>query len=137
NAGFWDLDGDRNGTTSNGCEYGHCTVSGPDAPADAFVDANCDGIDGDPANAIFVAAPPLGNDTHPGTRALPNATITNGVSAALAAGKRELYVGTGTYPGPLTLVAGVSIYGGYDPAAGWRRNASSVTSIVSTQPVGV
>jgi hypothetical protein len=36
----------------------------PDAPDLAFVDSNCDGIDGDEKRAVF--ASPLGKDTNPG-----------------------------------------------------------------------
>ena len=40
---------------ANGYEYSCVFVSNGDEPDDSFQDANCDGIDGIAANAVFVA----------------------------------------------------------------------------------
>lgn len=135
--GYWDLNGDLTATAnSNGCEYGPCTVTGPDVPDDAMIDANCDGMDGTAANAVFVAAPPLGNDANPGTQFAPKATLQSAMATATPSG-RSLYVSTGTFSGPITLVNGISIYGGYNASANWARSTTNVTSIVSTTNIGV
>lgn len=118
---------------SEGCTY-QCTPSpGDDRPDDFTVtgyswqskDSNCDGIDGDPLRALFVDTL-SGNDNNPGTMARPLKTI----SAALAAlggtstNMDQIYVSEGTYTEALTLVKGVSIYGGFKAADGWSRNPS-------------
>ena len=65
-----------------------------DAPDLAFVDANCDGIDGDEKKAIF--ASPLGNDANPGTKPKPKRQIQAAVTAAALAGK-DVYAAAGAY----------------------------------------
>src|SRR5690606_12700041 len=74
--GFIDLDGDM----SNGCEYECTKISDEDRPDDNFIDANCDGIDGDIAKAIFVS--PWGSDNNPGTMEAPVLTIAQGLRLA-------------------------------------------------------
>ncbi len=118
--GFVDLDGDM----SNGCEYACTVISSTDLPDLGFVDANCDGIDGEVNNGVFVST--TGNDANPGTKALPKRTI----SAALGAigSKRDVYVSTGTYIEQISLPSNVGVYGGYSPTT-WQRDltASPVT----------
>src|SRR5262245_2933286 len=53
-----------------------------DEPDDAFLDTNCDGIDGDASRALFVA--PGGDDSHPGTRSLPFQTIRRALDQAVS-----------------------------------------------------
>ena len=121
----WDV----NGNTTDGCEYDCTAVPGADLPDDSFADTNCDGIDGDVALAIFVAT--TGSDANPGTMALPVATINAAIAKAEAAGKTHVYVSNGTYQGRVTLANGISIYGGYAQATGWKRAAGNTTTIVS------
>src|SRR5207248_1961245 len=52
----------------------------PDLPDLAFVDSNCDGIDGTEAKAIFVSA--SGSDGNPGTKAAPVREISTAMSLA-------------------------------------------------------
>ena len=61
---------------------GGCGPGTPDRPDDNAVDSNCDGIDGDALDAIFVD-PVLGNDNAatPGTRQLPVRSL--GVAVAV------------------------------------------------------
>jgi hypothetical protein len=136
--GWYDLNGDLNNGTSNGCEYACTFSSALDLPDDNFIDANCDGIDGNPANAVFVAPPPLGNDGNPGTMASPVARIATAIGIAAGTG-RAVYVSNGTpyAEGPLTMVAGVSIHGGYSAQSAWVRNAFNTTTIVSSTGVGI
>jgi Cys-rich repeat protein len=118
-----DLNGDRLDPNGNGCEYNCTFVSATDLPDDGFVDANCDGIDGDVTKAIFVAA--SGNDANPGTMTQPMATLQAALNRAQMTGKSEIYVSAGTYNAPtLTLVNGISIYGGY-AYPGWTRNGTN------------
>ncbi|HVY47307.1 MAG TPA: hypothetical protein VHB21_15570, partial [Minicystis sp.] len=123
--GYYDIDHNL----ANGCEY-QCAFQSPtDLPDDGFVDANCDGIDGDVSAAIFVAK--NGSDTNPGTPELPMLTINAGIGKAQATGKTEVYVSQGTYQERVTLVNGISIYGGYSQANGWARGPSYTVVIQS------
>jgi hypothetical protein len=78
----------------------------PDAPDLAFVDSNCDGIDGDEKRAVF--ASPLGKDTNPGTKAAPKREIAAAVVTAAIADK-DVYAAAGDYkPGRGGPVASAS-----------------------------
>src|SRR5262249_52116720 len=93
-------------------------------PDDGFVDANCDGIDGDVASAVFVDTV-TGNDAAMlGTRATPMKTINGGVNLAKGSGKTQVLVSGGPYPERVILQGGVSIYGGSSASNGWARSAS-------------
>src|SRR5262245_12859006 len=99
----------------------------PDRPDLSFVDSNCDGIDGNEQDAIFVS--PLGNDENPGTRNKPKRQAYRAVLAAKAAGK-DVYAAAGEYFLRVTLESGVGIYGGYSPGT-WQRGRSRVTLLTS------
>jgi hypothetical protein len=103
-----------------------------DRPDLAFVDANCDGIDGTEAKAIFVS--PQGKDTNPGTKTAPKRQIQAAVVAA-AAGKDEYVLAAAGAYERVKARSGVGIYGGYS-SADWSRDATLVTSIVGT-PEGI
>ncbi|MGK3992346.1 hypothetical protein [Sorangium sp. So ce1024] len=128
--GFYDLDG----SLANGCEYACTFLSDEDLPDDGFVDANCDGIDGDARLAVFVA--PTGSDSNPGTRQAPKVSVMGGINEAVLTGKTHVYISQGTYNGRVTLSSGVSLYGGYDAAAGWTRSAGSTVVIRSGSTTG-
>jgi hypothetical protein len=115
-AGFYDLNGDP----QDGCEYACTFTSATDLPDLSFVDANCDGIDGEVTNAIFVSSG--GADTNPGTRALPKLTLANAVTTAVTGGKRDIYLAAGTYSESLSLavVSGMNVAGRYHPMT-WQR----------------
>ncbi|MCA9557551.1 MAG: hypothetical protein KC583_03200, partial [Myxococcales bacterium] len=122
--GFYDIDGDP----ANGCEYACQFQSDDDPPDPGFVDANCDGIDGEVARAIFVA--PMGNDVGQGTRTDPVATFARAMDLALNANPpRYIVAAEGAYPGTVTLRSGVHIYGGYRREDAWRRAANFETII--------
>src|SRR5947209_20018922 len=73
----------------------------------------------DDTTAVFVAK--TGNDANAGTLAAPFLTIAKGIASA-GAGKNNVLIGLGTYvESGHTLPNGVSLYGGFDPAAGWTR----------------
>lgn len=98
-----------------------------DLPDLAFVDSNCDGIDGTENDAIF--ASPTGDDANPGTKEKPKRQIQAAVAAA--AGKsRYVLAAAGSYT-HVTAASGVAVYGGYDPA-GWSRRADLVGTILGS-----
>ncbi|HEY3357582.1 MAG TPA: hypothetical protein VGQ83_30300 [Polyangia bacterium] len=99
----------------------HAPVSGVyDKPDHDFTDSNCDGIDGTIALSIFVAPPPFGNDANPGTMLAPVASIAKGIELATPQ-KLDVLIAVGLYYETVTLVSGVSLYGGYDPESNWQR----------------
>ncbi len=100
-----------------GFDAGPPCSSFPDLPDDLGLDTNCDGVDGDRTQAVFVD-PVGGNDIFDGTAAHPFATLGH----ALASGKEQVLVGLGAYDEAVTLTQG-SVYGGYNQDAGWARDA--------------
>jgi hypothetical protein len=99
-----------------------------------FVDSNCDGIDGTVAHAIFVS--PSGNDANAGTMDAPKQTLAAAIAAAQSAGK-DVYADIGTYAETVELVAGVSLYGGYDSSNKWQRAIGNASIIQGTLDTGV
>ncbi|MFT3836837.1 MAG: MopE-related protein [Myxococcaceae bacterium] len=114
--GFVDLNGDP----SDGCEYTCTFISNSDLPDLGFVDANCDGIDGEVANGVFVST--TGNDANAGDKAHPKRTITAAINALN--GKRDVYVSTGTYIEQISIPSNVGVYGGYNPN-NWQRDLTA------------
>jgi hypothetical protein len=114
-----------------------CTPGAADKPDLGFVDSNCDGIDGDKANALFVA--PGGSDGNSGAYGTPKASVAAAVTAGLASGK-DVYVAAGTYVGKVAFLGAtgnIGVYGGYD-AQSWQRSAANVTTLQAPgQVVGV
>lgn len=126
-ATWYDLDNNRTVPNTNGCEY-QCfgNPSDVDLPDDNYQDTNCDGIDGDAAAAIFVS--PLGRIGGLGTREDPVSTIQAGIILAGSQNK-DVYVAAGTYTSStITMLNGVSIYGGFN-ALNWSRGAAEQTTI--------
>jgi len=135
-ANYWDL----NANAGDGCEYGPCVYQSPtDQPDVGFVDANCDGMDGDLVLAVFVS--PGGNDANPGTTpGLPVKTIARGIAVAVSEARTQVLVEVGSYnANQLTLVNGIGIYGNYQPGFSQRTavadstvfTASSTTAVVA------
>jgi hypothetical protein len=128
-----DADGDGYPDAQDCAPNDHTIHPGaPDLPDLAFVDSNCDGIDGTEANAVF--ASPAGSDANPGTRAAPKRQIDAAVAAAAASG-RYVLAAAGTY-GSVEAQKDVGVYGGYDEADWSRRGTTSITRIVGI-PQGV
>jgi len=131
NAGYSDLDMDP----SNGCEYQCTFTNAVDLPDVAFTDANCDGMDGEVTNGIFVSL--TGDDTNPGTKDDPVLTIDEGLRKAVAQNKRDVYVSAGAYNGPIVItnLAGKNIAGGYQPGPlRWTRASSNATVVTGGNP---
>ena len=125
--GYVDLDG----LPTNGCEcpIQNGGVDNPELTA-PFVDQNCDGIDGDIAQSVFVAK--WGADGGScGTMSAPCLTVQAGVNRASALGRGFVLVGAGTYTELVTLSNGVSVYGAYAPleSQNWQRDVSYTTTI--------
>jgi hypothetical protein len=125
---------DLNHDASDGCEYMCTFMSSTDIPDRSFQDANCDGIDGEPLQGIFVSTA-SGDDGNSGTRAAPMKTITGGINAAVTQGKRDVYVAAGTYNESIGLagVSGINVAGLYDPVT-WQRAPTNKTFVVSGNP---
>ncbi|MCE9579192.1 MAG: DUF1565 domain-containing protein, partial [Deltaproteobacteria bacterium] len=98
--------------------------SGVDAsPGGDGGNTDCNGL---PCSAIYVTAAG-GNDSNAGTKDAPVASIAVGVTkAAQAEPHAAVFVAAGTYAESITMVGGVSIYGGFD--ATWTRG-TEVTEI--------
>ncbi len=135
----YDLDGDMNDGYQggdNGCEY-FCTGDplATDSPDSNGTDDNCDGIDGDIANSIFVARSTNGgSNSHPGTPEQPVATIAFAINAAASCpgGPCDVIVSGGTYDESITMIDGVNLYGGFD-AGTWTRDISINETIIRGQ----
>lgn len=98
---------DVNNNPADGCEC-HYT-SGSDLPGGG--DENCDGVDGEVQNALFVAK--NGSDSNSGSIYEPMLTIQAAINRANTTGPKSVYVATGVYTQSLLLAGSVSIYGGY------------------------
>ncbi len=97
-----------------------------DLPDYDFIDANCDGIDGDLEYAVFVATDGI-DASSCGSIDSPCKTIMHGLDNT--APGEYLIVAQGTYDESVTLKDGASIYGGYDRHFGWERDVSFITMI--------
>ncbi|HEY0880807.1 MAG TPA: hypothetical protein VGD87_04710, partial [Archangium sp.] len=128
-AGFIDLNMDP----SDGCEYACTPTSSTDLPDLQFVDANCDGIDGELMNGVFVS--PSGNDANPGTRSQPVLTLAEAMNKQSLTGKRDVYIAAGNYTNTLRILgaAGVNVAGAYHPTT-WQRALSNQVTITSANP---
>ena len=127
--GFYNLDGEP----ENGCEY-KCDKAGEtDTPDAALTDADCDGIDGDIEDAVFVA--PSGNDTNPGTMDKPLLTVPKGLAAAAEQGRHHVYLAAGTYDGQVTVLDGISVFGGFSADGEWARDPAAHEAIISNDAV--
>ncbi|MBW2703525.1 MAG: choice-of-anchor D domain-containing protein [Deltaproteobacteria bacterium] len=122
---YWDLDGND----WNGCEYECTYLSATDDPDPSYIDANCDGIDGDISAAVFVST--SGNDLFSGTMSNPVQSLERAYELVAGDANRDyILVSAGTHNRNSTLILadGISIYGGYDPGD-WTRDASNATVI--------
>jgi hypothetical protein len=80
---------------------------------------------------IFVS--PFGNDTNPGTTALPMRTIPAAVERAALTSPSRVNVAQGNYPDQVRLRDGVSLYGGYDPST-WVRTSFFHNTVIGPSP---
>ncbi|MBN1947097.1 MAG: putative metal-binding motif-containing protein [Bradymonadales bacterium] len=124
-----------------GCEYGPCygDPESLDLPDSGFVDADCDGIDGDIDRAVFVAPSPAGSDgSSTCSMTSPCATITRALAVAVSRGATQVLVRAGTYSGLVELSSthsGIGIYGGYNQT--WQRGDRDASGFVTTLSGGL
>ena len=107
----------------DGCE---CEFLSADDPPDG-IDQNCDGIDGDPANAIFVS--PTGTDINPGTPEQPVRSLTMGVQRCKEQAKEHVYAAQGLYPETINLGEGIRIFGGFSPDFSVRDHELHISTV--------
>jgi hypothetical protein len=103
-----------------------------DDPDPAYADTNCDLIDGDVLDAVFLD-PIGGNDADPGTDPLaPKRTLGSAYNVASNRGIRWILISNGTMSftaGGDQFEEGIGLAGGYDAAGGWSRSAADVPQI--------
>jgi hypothetical protein len=121
---------DVNRNLGDGCEC--CDPQPTDAPDPLGYDANCDGMDGERTNGVFVAKD--GDDANDGTHGRPKRTIQAGIDTAVARGVPYVYVATGVYGEAVRLRAGVQVYGGYRSDFERRDAALYQVAILAPQP---
>ncbi|MHB8874097.1 MAG: putative metal-binding motif-containing protein [Myxococcaceae bacterium] len=127
-----------NSENADGCEcrrvQGNVATDLPDlAPSStgAYLDQNCDGIDGVIANALFVRAlAPAGGN---GSLASPFNTLGAALTAFGPSGKSYILVAEGGYRENVLLAAGVQLFGGYS-ASFKQRDPRLYRSVISGQP---
>ncbi|MFN7151269.1 MAG: PKD domain-containing protein, partial [Microthrixaceae bacterium] len=102
----------------------------PGAPDEAGdnIDQNCDGIDGEQNEAVFVSSATGANTSQCGTILEPCASIGQGQNRAIAQGKANVFVAGGTYA-KFTVQPGLEIRGGY--GQNWQRGISATGSTVA------
>ena len=129
--------------STNGCECPH-PAGVTDTPDTytvypqvgfAYVDRNCDGVDGVAATSLFVRAaspgtPPGGN----GTRQQPFTTIMQAVNAFNANVHSAILVAQGSYLEQVVLKNGVKLYGGYRTDFTRRDVVAFPTLIEAAEP---
>ncbi|WP_052518279.1 hypothetical protein [Archangium violaceum] len=118
------------------CQPTTCDPLAVDVPDDLFHDANCDGIDGTPGDAIFVD-PAVGQDANDGTKDAPLKRLSVAMREAANKGK-AIYLAQGIYDeADLRLERAVSIYGGYSGKEdGWKRGKDNITQIGGSHTTG-
>ena len=101
------------------------TCLADDVPDEANTDANCDGIDGVAAAAVFVS--PSGNDLGAGTMDDPLRTLSFALVFATKNNKAQILMASGVYAESKTvsLVDGVGVFGGYEPKTKWSRGTNA------------
>ena len=123
-AGFFDTNGDE----ADGCECEF--LSSVDDPFDG-IDADCDGQDGLPVDAVYVSET-LGSVGATGTIDDPIAELQDGIDLAASIGAQYVVATLGDYQGPVDLIDGISVYGGYDFAFEFFDPDTYVSTIEGT-----
>ncbi len=97
---------------------------------DAADDPGCTGDC--PGGQSFYVDGQNGQDSNPGTKEAPLATIAAGIAKAAAVSPpATVRVAKGSYAETLTLSDGVSMFGGYDASADWGRDVAANTTEIT------
>jgi hypothetical protein len=124
---------------TNGCEC-PAAVGATDEPDTypvypqagwAYVDRDCDGVDGVAARSLFVWA---GSTTSQGTRDQPYKTIAEALAAFNPAQHAAILVAAGSYAENVALTNRVKLYGGYAPGFAKRDVVTNPTIIEGREP---
>jgi hypothetical protein len=103
-----------------------------DSPDNMYFDSNCDGIDGELNNSVFVST--TGSDTSSTcSLAAPCKTISRGLQIAESRGIYYVLLNAGGYNEVVNISSahnGIGIYGGY--GANWARGSSSTPEFRTT-----
>ena len=105
-----------------------------DLPDPDGIDANCDGIDGEISNAVFVA--PTGVSGNTGMMDAPVRTLSRALEIARANRRTQIILATGVYTEMDTVMLenGVGIYGGYTDGT-WARDSTSFFTEIEGPPI--
>ena len=118
-----DADGDGVDNTAD-CDDLNASISpnNADQPDGSYIDANCDGMDGEKTGPVWVSAAE-GADTNSGAIDAPVLTIKKGLELAQLdpSNPKDLLIVKGTYPEDVVLKGNVSIFGGYSLIADGTR----------------
>lgn len=125
NEGFFDVDGNP----ANGCECQFTSAIDPPGGADE----NCDGIDGDVLGSVFVAK--WGTNGATGTIDDPLLNIQSAIDLASSdPNRKDVYVATGVYTEPVSMKAGVGLFGGYSADFRVREPVAYETVVLGAVP---
>ncbi len=105
-----------------------------DLPDDNLTDTNCDGIDGDISQAVFVDCSVASGGS--GTMQAPTNSVAAALTIAAASSKTQILVATSLCAETITLKPGIGIYGGYDSAKSWTRSLGKPFTLLQTGPGG-
>ena len=130
------------GSISTGCstiDGGDCDDTDNSVHPDAldtpdldYIDHDCDGMDGDETNGVYLD-PVSGKDTASGgTSSKPVKTLDEAFSKAKSSGRDWIYVASGSLSLSGTFDEGINIAGGYDASAGWSRKSSILPTLVTS-----
>jgi hypothetical protein len=115
---------------------GDCDDSDPlvnpgmsDAPDPDYIDANCDGIDGDILDSIFLD-PVGGSNANSGLDTLePVLTLDTAYQRAVAEGRGWILISAGSPSLNGNFIEGIGLAGGYDAFGDWQRYEGSLPTI--------
>ncbi|HEY3452579.1 MAG TPA: putative metal-binding motif-containing protein [Myxococcales bacterium] len=114
------------GTTDTYCKQ--TVFPKADLPDPLGEDLNCDGVDGDASQALFVR-PATGNPANDGSASAPLDSLDTAISRLPASGKKYIYLtASGSYQRSAAIVLGngQGIFGGFDEAFSRAVGTSTV-----------
>lgn len=114
-------------TCAGATGWGSCAPpAATDTPDAAYLDDNCDGIDGDITAGIFVSTSGSNGASCGLVYTDPCLTISFGISRATATGRTNVYVQSGTYGEVVIVASNIKVWGGYNVQ--WQRGPYSTAA---------